>query len=411
MLYSRLQRHRLQHPEHAIELLLLAVRDEGSARELSDVEEEDVSIRGETIRPPLGGWRGLGKGGDEGFELIGEEGVIGENEEHGEGFEDGALHDMLDVKDLAKGCKRKANEDDRWVRRAIRCGNRFGRWRVSSSLTDRLPFHANPDTLVWTDGDELSTVSSRWKGKGIIRSVLAPERNGKGEDVYALNGIEHVTWPAKGLGSLGLEDDWAGAKPPDLKSVRSLTTPSSKTWRSSQKRISLRPSSNSKLTASSTNLVRVRNDIAQRLRLLHFRLPLCLRLLRVRPEDIRPSHDAARLNDVRKRVDELGVRLGDERVVMFALVLPADDVARQGVGRSVYGRAEVADVEEGERDGLQKREMITAERQSGREKIVCCGRGLLVRTRFWMTCLVWPSSFFPSLTFITRVVTTGENER
>jgi hypothetical protein len=113
MLYSRLQRHRLQHPEHAIELLLLAVRDEGSARELSDVEEEDVSIRGETIRPPLGGWRGLGKGGDEGFELIGEEGVIGENEEHGEGFEDGALHDMLDVKDLAKGCKRKANEDDR----------------------------------------------------------------------------------------------------------------------------------------------------------------------------------------------------------------------------------------------------------------------------------------------------------
>jgi hypothetical protein len=67
---------------------------------------------------------------------------------------------------------------------------------------------------------------------------------------------------------------------------------------------------------------------------------------------------------------------------MFALVLPADDVARQGVGRSVYGRAEVADVEEGERDGLQKREMITAERQSGREKIVCCGRGLLVRTRF-----------------------------
>lgn len=71
---SRVERDRLEHPEHAVELLLLAVRDEGPVGELTDAEEEHVSRPAQTLRSALSvGVLRRHRGRDESLELVREQ--------------------------------------------------------------------------------------------------------------------------------------------------------------------------------------------------------------------------------------------------------------------------------------------------------------------------------------------------
>lgn len=79
MVSPRVEGHRLEHSKDTVELLLLAVGDEGPTRELTDGEEEDVRGSTETFGPASGaGVLRRDRRGNQSFKLVGEEGLEAE---------------------------------------------------------------------------------------------------------------------------------------------------------------------------------------------------------------------------------------------------------------------------------------------------------------------------------------------
>lgn len=102
------------------------------------------------------------------------------------------------------------------------------------------------------------------------------------------------------------------------------------------------------------DLVRVRDDVAKRLCLLELVSPLGPCSFRVRPQDIRAPHRPTALDDVGERVDRPRLLFG--RRGLLVLVLSADEAASQTGGGLDGVARKVSEVDETERDGLQRDE-------------------------------------------------------
>jgi len=99
-----------------------------------------------------------------------------------------------------------------------------------------------------------------------------------------------------------------------------------------------------------THLVRIRDHITQRLGLLELIPPLCPTRIRIRPKNVRPTHDSTRLDDVREGEHDFGVGVGF--LSFDGLVLSTDETSSHSCRSSTESASEVSEVEEIERDRL-----------------------------------------------------------